>query len=427
MRRSRLLMLALLAGCFAGAARTAPCDAAAIASDRQALFEFGRCEAQAGRHVSAVNAFESLLSRAESPRVRLELARSLAALHRRDEALAAYRAVLATQPPEPIAGWVASEVAALAPQSAADATPGESNARWTWHSRVGLGALADSNVNAGPTDATVQIFGLPFELAAASLAQRDVGGQAWAGLGTTHPGEWGQWHADAQWSGTRYAQHGEFSADTFGAQGGLTRAGAGRTMDMTLALESQAQRNGNGRDSVTLGAQGLQELSAASALAWLGAAGRLHQRRVAGADGGFVLGGASLNLRHTAGTGDPGWLPATLEMLAGVRVLRESLHDADRTHTDLTPQLALQAATALCDACTLTLDVTHTRVHYDGVDPAFGLARRDRLNLLSLTFAGGVQSGASWQCVLERSVNASTLSAYTFDRSVLRCSREWVF
>lgn len=439
-RRVRLLALAILAASFAGAARTAPCDAqadgdaASMAGDPQALFEFGRCEALAARHASAVRAFETLLARADSPRVRLELARSLSALGRRDEALASYKAVLAAHPPEPVNGWVLSETAALAPQRADANVADAANGHWTWHPRAGVGAMADSNVNAGPTDATVQIFGLPFELTAASLAQRDVGAQTWLGLGATRPGEWGQWHADAQWSGTRYAQHGEFSADTFSAQAGLARASAGQTLDVTLALESQSQRNGNGRDTVTLGAQGLRELSSTSALAWLGAAGRIHQRQTAGADGGFVLGGASLNLRHATSSGDPAWWPATMEALMGVRVLRVSLQEADRIHTDVTPQVALQAATSLCDGCAVTLDLTHTQARYDAVDPAFGLPRRDRLNVLALTFARGAQASATalevattWQCVLERSVNASTLSAYTFDRTVLRCSREWLF
>ena len=198
-------------------------------------------------------------------------------------------------------------------------------------------------------------------------------------------------------------------------------------------MESQAQRNGNGRDTLTLGAQGLRELSPASALAWLGAAGRVHQRQVSGADGGFVLGGASLNLRRAASAGEPTWLPS-VEILVGARVLRESLHDADRSHTDITPQVALRSDTPLCDGCAVTLDVTHAQARYDGVDPAFGLARRDRTTVVSLTFARGAQASATaqevattWQCVLERSVNASTLSAFTFDRTLLRCSREWLF
>ena len=436
----RLLALGILAVTLAGAARPAPCDgqpdgdAAATASDPQALFEFGRCEALAGRHAAAVRAFEALLARADSPRVRLELARSLAALGRRDEALAAYKAVLDARPPEPVNGWVLSESEALAPQRADAAIEDAASGRWTWHPRAGVGAAADSNVNAGPTDATVQLFGLPFQLTAASLAQRDVAAQTWLGLGATRPGEWGQWHADAQWSGSRYARHGEFSADTFSVQAGLARSGAGQTLDTTLALESQAQRNGNGRDTLTLGAQGLRELSPGSALAWLGATGRVHQHQVSGADGDFVLGGASLNLRRAASAGEAAWLPAALEALVGVRLLRESLHDADRSHTDITPQVALRADTSLCDGCAVTLDMTHVQARYDGVDPAFGLARRDRTNVLSLTFARGAQASATalevattWQCVLERSVNASTLSAYTFDRTLVRCSRDWLF
>jgi hypothetical protein len=438
MHRLRLLAVAALALSLTGWARAAPCDlqaqgdAAALAVDPAALFEFGRCEALAGHHAAAVHAFESLLARSDSPRVRLELARSLAALGRRDEALAAYRAVQDARPPEPVAGWVASEMAALAPPVDAGLP---ASVGWTWHPRAGGGALSDSNVNAGPTDAAVQIFGLPFELSAASLAQHDVGAQAWLGLGATRPGEWGQWHADAQWSGTRYARHGAFSADTFSAQAGLARAGSGRTLDVTVALDSQSQRNGNGRDSVTLGAQGLRELAPVAALAWLGAAGRVHQRHVTGADGAFALGGASLNLRHALAAGEPSWWPASVEALLGVRVLREALRDADRSHTDVTPQLAFQAsAGAVCDGCGLTLDLTRTLSRHDTVDPAFGLVRRDRLSAVSLTFARAAQASAStlevattWQCVIERSVNVSTLSAYTFDRTLLRCSREWLF
>ena len=443
MRRWQCIALAVLAASCAGAVHAAPSDGSADgdltspATDPSALFEFGRSEALAGRHVAAVRAFESLLAKSDSPRVRLELARSLAALGRRDESLAAYRTVLAAHPPEPVNGWVLSEMAALATpgdEAAAGGPPVREEGGWRWHPRVGVGAIADSNVNAGPTDATVQIFGLPFELTAASLAQRDLGAQAWLGLAATRPGQWGQWHADVQWSGTRYDRHGAFSGDAFSAQAGLARATAGQTLDVALALESQRQHDGNGRDTATLGAQGLHELTTSSALAWLGAVGHIHQHTATGADGGFVVGGGSLNLRHAAAAGGTAWLPASMEALVGMRVLRVALQDADRSHTDITPQLALQAATSLCDGCGVTLDLSRTEARYDGDDPAFGLRRTDRLRVLTLTFARAPagaatasQAATSWQCVVERSVNASTLSAYVFDRTLLRCSREWVF
>jgi hypothetical protein len=433
----RFLAAAVLAALATGAAQAAASDvradvdAAAPASDAAALFEFGRAEAQAGRHEAALHAFETVLARVDSPRVRLELARSLAALGRRDEALAAYRAVLDAHPPEPVDGWVRSEMAALSTAPAQDDAPVPA---WTWHPRVGLGALADSNVNAGPADANVQIFGLPFELSADSLAQRDLGGQAWLAVGGARAGDWGRWHVDAQWAGTRYRRLGDFSSDTLDVQAGLAQASEGRSLDVTLALDSQLQRNGNGRDTATLGAQGLDELSAASAIAWLAAAGRIHQRQAAGADGGFALGGASLNLRHVRAAGDAAWLPPSVELLVGVRVLREFLQDADRSHVDVTPQLALQVAIDGCEGCTVTLDATRTDARYDDVDAAFGLLRHDRLRRLALTFARGApapapagEAVASWQCAIERSVNASTLSAYAYDRTLLRCSREWVF
>ena len=442
MRLLRFLAAVVLAALVTGAAQAAASDlradvdAAAPANDA-ALFEFGRAEALAGRHEAAAHAFETLLAHSDSPRVRLELARSLAALGRRDEALAAYRAVLDAHPPEPVNGWVVSEMAALSTRSAGDAAPLPAelpDTAWAWHPRVGVGAVADSNVNAGPADANVQIFGLPFELSADSLAQRDVGGQAWLAIGGSRAGDWGRWHVDAQWAGTRYLHHDDFSSDALAVQAGLARAGDGRALDVTLALDSQRQRNGNGRDTATLGAQGLDELSAGSAIAWLAAAGRIHQRQAAGADGGFVLGGASLNLRHVRAAGDTSWLPQALEALIGVRVLRESLQDADRSHVDITPQVALQAAIAGCDGCTVTLDATRTQSRYDDVDAAFGLLRRDRLRRVSLTFARAAPAPAtagevvaSWQCVIERSVNASTLSAYAYDRTLLRCSREWIF
>ncbi len=418
MRVARVLAAAVLAaGCLPAA--WADADTGSADPAPAELFEQGRTEAVAGHHEAAVRAFEQLLARTDSPRARLELARSLAALGRRDEALAAYRAVQAAHPPEPVGGWVASEMAALstAPGPAADAG-------WTWRPRVGVGAIADSNVNAGPTDATVQVFGLPFQLSSASLAQRAAGAQAWLGLGVAREGAWGRWHADAQWSGTRYLRRDAFDTDAFSASAGLAQASAGQTVDVSLAAESQAQRDGNGRDAVTLGAQGLRELTAGSALAWLAAVGHVHQRQVAGADGGFGLGGASFNLRHARGDGDAAWLPDSLEALLGVRVLREALQDGDRRHTDVTPQLALQSSTALCEGCTLTLDITRTAARYDEVDPAFGLLRRDRLRVVGLTLARG--AGAStWQCAIERSVNASTLSAWRYDRTVLRCARQW--
>ena len=427
MRVSRLLGAVVLAACGLQAAwadsDATPAGVAAGDADPAVLFERGRVDAQAGRHEAAVRAFEQLLARTDSPRVRLEMARSLAALGRRDEALAAYRAVQAAQPPEPVAGWVASEMAALAPASEPVVSAG-----WSWHPRAGLGAIADSNVNAGPTDANVQIFGLPFELSAASLAQHDVGAQAWLGVGAERDGAWGRWHADARWSGTRYRRLGEFGADALSVAAGLARGDAGRSLDVSVAAETQVQRNGNGRDAVTLGAQGLHEVTAAGALAWLAAAGHVHQHQVAGADGGFGLGGVSLNLRRVRADGDAAWLPARVEALLGVRVLRESLQDGDRSHTDVTPQVALQSTTALCEGCTLTLDLARTAAGYDAVDPAFGARRHDRLRVLTFTLAHSAPAGAdgaTWQCAVERSVNASTLAAWRYDRTVLRCSREW--
>jgi hypothetical protein len=322
----------------------------------------------------------------------------------------------------------------MAPGAAEPAPPPEPAAgAWMWHPRAGVGAVADNNVNAGPADASVQVFGLPFELSAASLAQRDLGGQTWLGVGGSRTGGGGRWHVDAQWAGTRYVHHGELSSDAFDVQLGLARASDAQSLDVTLALDSQVQRNGNGRDTVTFGAQGLDELSAQEAVAWLAAAGHIHQRQAAGADGTFALGGASLNLRRLRTAADPAWQPAALEALAGLRVLRESLQDGDRSHVDVTPQVAVQAALDTCAGCTITLDASQTDARYDDVDAAFGLLRRDRLRTLTLTVARTAPAApagevaATWQCVLARSVNASTLSAYRYARTLLRCSREWTF
>ena len=127
-------------------------DAGDDVDQTQVAFLLGLIAAQEDDHLTAENYFRDILNQQpDLIRVRLELARSLFAL-RRDQA-AAYHFRLAL-----------SEELSPAAQENIRVFLNAIERRKIWRVRAQGGIAPDTNVNAGPKDQTVQLFGLPFEL-----------------------------------------------------------------------------------------------------------------------------------------------------------------------------------------------------------------------------------------------------------------------
>ncbi len=397
------------------------CEAAArLADGLDVWFLRGRCAALAGRHGEAIEWFERILLEQDAPRTRLELARSQGAAGMADAARVNYRRVLESAPPDPIREWVLHELQAL--DGAGERTTlGASNSavvpRLRWY--AGVGVVADSNVNAGPRDENVQVFGLPFVLTPGSLAQRDVGLETWAGLDGQTVLARGALSYELQVQGVRQRQATDFNSESLRTHLGYSLVDGPASWQLQVAAHKLRRHDGVGLSGMSAGAQWLRELSPTRALSAQFASGKHRQSDVTGGDGTFNVAGVSMSTRHAGDT----------ETLAGLRRLNDSAQSADRSHTDHTLHGAvLGTAVNLCAACHWSMTTSLTRAHYAAPDALFGVLRRDRQVQLSATLLGPTPAGArsaSWQLTLERTVSASTIPLFAFDRTRLTWSREW--
>ena len=137
-------------------------DAAGV--DRtQVTFLIGMIAVSRGAYARAVEAFRDILDRRpELIRVRLELARALFALRRDQAAAYHFRLALADGLPEATKANIRMFLDQI-------------QARKVWRVNAQFGVAPDSNVNAGPRDRAVELFGLPFQLDDEALERSGFG------------------------------------------------------------------------------------------------------------------------------------------------------------------------------------------------------------------------------------------------------------
>ena len=129
----------------------------------QVMFLLGMIAVQREDHAAAVEYFRSILDdRPDLVRVRLELARALFALKRDQAAAYHFRLALADGLPEATKANIRLFLNQI-------------QARKVWRVNAQFGVAPDSNVNAGPKDRTVELFGLPFQLDDAALERSGFG------------------------------------------------------------------------------------------------------------------------------------------------------------------------------------------------------------------------------------------------------------
>ena len=376
-------------------------------------FVRGRCAAIQGRHVEAIGWFNRILMVVDAPRTRLELARSLALTGKRTDAARELQSVLRSNPPELIRESVVEELAALGLPWAAK--------RLEW--RLGLGGLYDTNVNVGPRDRNVTIFGLPFQLSDASLGTAGHGLTSWLGVDSKKVTTWGDLQVSAQVDGTQYGGLKPLSYVILATQASLRKRLDRVEISGAIGQQSVRQRGNIGRNAVYASASAVIALTKDIAGSIAINAGTNTQQ----GEASFKSQPKSIDfsLRRTRLDG--------ISLSGGIRMLHESFETDDRSHKDRSIYAVREAPfDNLCTGCFWSVSATLSQSVYQAEDPIFEVRRKDRLAQTTIAFArpaGGFTSGTTgvWRASLESSSNQSTLSVQQYRRTRLQLSREMHF
>ncbi len=213
---------------------------AADAGDIETAFLLGQCALKLNRPAEAAGLYEGILAKHKNlPRVRLELGRAYSDMGDVQKAKEQFLAVLGGSPPPMVGENIGKYMASMETQK-------------NWNARASFGYISDSNVNAGPTAATVLMFGVPFQL---SKGARETSGHGYtAGLGGGYlrklKGDFAL-QGDAQYSRTRYAGMSNFDSDVLSGSAGLTLQK--KTFILSLPLLLESVRIGHERYNYALG------------------------------------------------------------------------------------------------------------------------------------------------------------------------------
>lgn len=157
----------------------------------------------------------------EAGRIRLELAEVLYLRGNLNASRAELVTVRSSNPPEAVKanidGFIAQVDAVKANPSKGPRKPAKS-----WSAYISTGFTSDSNVNAGPTDSEVFLFGLPFTLSPDGTKQRDEA--IFARAGVSKRGSLSDtvgWQLRADLAKTNYFSTSSFDTTSISAGGGL--------------------------------------------------------------------------------------------------------------------------------------------------------------------------------------------------------------
>lgn len=144
--RAGFFILALFAGLL-GSQAQADTYVLADETDYQTRFEQGVGYMMAGNYMSAAFIFEALYADAHTERIKLELARCLYFLGKKDRAKQLFEEVLETNPPLPVREKIGEFLDDIA----------VSNGRFDYY----FGLIRDTNPKAVPSNKTFYLFGVP--------------------------------------------------------------------------------------------------------------------------------------------------------------------------------------------------------------------------------------------------------------------------
>lgn len=392
-----------------------PCGLAAeIGESLDAWFWRGRCAADQNRHAEAVVWFTRILEIADAGRTRLELARSMAALGRLDEARQQYRAVLESDPPPTIRSWVQVELA----QVVKDVSPIA-----TTIYKMGLGALWDSNLNTGPSDPNIILFGLPFQLTPASLRSADSGITSWAGVEHHTGTAFGLLALSGRIDTTRYRSLRDHDNRQGMVQANIVRS-FGTTQWTATALVDEIRNSGGNRTNIWLAVQAMLPVEAQQSVVM-----QVIQKKQRSE--------GDISQRSQLLSWSPTWmvkLGAGIDTAFSLRNLREISVDSDHSHQDWGIQAEIRGmASMLCNRCSWALQGNINRAMYKADDMLFDIRRSDRQNTILASF-GGIWNGGdggneinSWSARVEWGNARSNIPIFSYRRTRVTLANEWLF
>lgn len=190
-------------------------------------FLLGQAAMLSNRPAEAVTLYQAILVRDPNlPRVRLELGRAYAALGEAEKARNEFHAVLAANPPRAVGDNIRAVIESIPSQK-------------RWNVRLSGGYLYDSNVNAGPMNGSVLMFGLPFLLSRDSLKRSDSGYTFSLGASHQLPLDGSlALQTDVQYNRTDYTTLDQFNSDIFSLSTGPTWRQGGNIFSLPLLFEN---------------------------------------------------------------------------------------------------------------------------------------------------------------------------------------------
>lgn len=173
--------------------------------DPQLTFLIGQCKFGMLDYSAAAFQYQLMLEKNTNlPRVRTELARTLAAMGKSKAAKEEYEKILSGDLPEPVRQNIVAQVKQI-------------DERKRWGGVFSLGYMYDSNVNSAPSDPNIKAFNLPFVLNDESTDQSDN-----AMVGSVSIGKYfdwwlaDEWRFDAYGNMTKYSEEDQYDSYSLG-------------------------------------------------------------------------------------------------------------------------------------------------------------------------------------------------------------------
>lgn len=371
-----------------------------------ALHASAQCALQMGQPLEAIERLQVLLLRVDYPVYRADLGRALLALQRYEEALVEFDKAMASSPP-PDALRVLQHFSNMARQGRSPS--GE------WQKRVSLGWVTDSNVNTGPSNGLINLFGLDFQLDPSGLPVRAHGVAAELQLSRTFQVS-PQWQSALRLSmdSVGYAGQSPYNQQSLSVEWTSAWSLGSGLGGLRFPLGAYSLRRGNDayQNATWMGVQwhvsaGNDELSA----------GVQWQRR------------AQLQTRPMSADqwlGSVAWLhPLGNELALQItgRLGRDSAQDVvfSNRQVGLSTHLSWQ----LARRWSAKAEYSVQQLRYDAAEAWATDARSERISNVGVQLIWVPQTGPQWTLAVVKQRNRSNVALYDNQRTQLKLSSQW--
>ncbi len=382
----------------------------------QELFLLGVAAKQGGRLKKAEGYFQKARDLAPNAgRIRLELAEVLYLNGNYDASRSELLAVQSLNPPPTVAKNVGNFLTQV---DAAKVDPSIApKAPKNWSGYVSFGVMSDSNINSGPTTNTVQIFGLPFTLSQDAKATKDDA--VFLRTGINHSlklSDTLSWQSSFGLSFQDHLVTNGYDTSSLNLSTGFTKA-ISKRFALSLPLDYSIQFDNSKADwtSKTFGTGASIQYS-------------LNENRQMALN-------TSISKKDVNGSSDRSSISITVNpslnlqvspnssWAIGLRYAREVAGSDVYSNSARGIYIGYQHAFESV-GMKLNLTASQTETDFDGIQAAYGVARRDVLQQLNIGLSYGVPSwkGVELSGALNIQGNQSTIGMNQYDRSQVTVS-----